>query len=45
MPSWCEFSLEASTQVDLFRFSDEPVYDALGFTRLAQQAVEGREAR
>jgi gentisate 1,2-dioxygenase len=45
VPSWCEHSIEASTQADLFRFSDEPVYDALGLTRLAQQTVEGREAR
>ncbi|SDI54800.1 cupin domain-containing protein [Nonomuraea jiangxiensis] len=45
VPSWCEFALAAETQVDLFRFSDEPVYDALGFTRLARQAAGRQETR
>jgi gentisate 1,2-dioxygenase len=35
VPSWATLSIEARGTVDLFRFSDEPVYDALGFTRLA----------
>ncbi|WP_435283498.1 cupin domain-containing protein [Streptomyces koelreuteriae] len=33
VPSWCEVTLTARTQVDLFRFSDEPVYEALGLAR------------
>jgi gentisate 1,2-dioxygenase len=45
VPSWCPFALEAVTQVDLFRFSDEPVYDALGFTHLARQATSRQETR
>jgi gentisate 1,2-dioxygenase len=36
VPSWCEVTLQARTQVDLFRFSDEPVYEALGLARTAQ---------
>ncbi|MBE4734010.1 cupin domain-containing protein [Streptomyces caniscabiei] len=31
--SWCEVALTARTEVDLFRFSDEPVYEALGLAR------------
>ncbi|WP_327692949.1 hypothetical protein [Streptomyces sp. NBC_00459] len=33
VPSWCEVTLTARTQIDLFRFSDEPVYEALGLAR------------
>jgi gentisate 1,2-dioxygenase len=33
VPSWCEVTLTARTQTDLFRFSDEPVYEALGLAR------------
>lgn len=33
VPSWCEVALTARTEVDLFRFSDEPVYEALGLAR------------
>ena len=33
VPSWCELALEAETNVDLFRFGDEPVYEALGLAR------------
>jgi gentisate 1,2-dioxygenase len=33
VPSWCELSLEAAGQADLFRFSDEPVYEAAGLAR------------
>jgi len=33
VPSWCEVSVEALGQADLFRFSDEPVYEALGLAR------------
>ncbi|MFC7644219.1 cupin domain-containing protein [Streptosporangium lutulentum] len=30
VPSWYELVLEAGGDIDLFRFSDEPVYEALG---------------
>jgi gentisate 1,2-dioxygenase len=30
VPSWCETSITASTDLDLFTFSDAPVYAALG---------------
>ncbi|AWS41399.1 cupin [Streptosporangium sp. 'caverna'] len=30
VPSWDELVLEAGDRLDLFRFSDEPVYEALG---------------
>lgn len=33
VPSWCRFSLEARTQTDVFRFSDEPVYETLHLAR------------
>ncbi|WP_028049431.1 cupin domain-containing protein [Cellulomonas sp. URHD0024] len=33
VPSWTPWSLVAETQLDLFRFNDGPVIDALGFTR------------
>ena len=36
VPSWCEITLTARTQTDLFRFSDEPVYEALGLARTLQ---------
>ncbi|MFI9754444.1 cupin domain-containing protein [Streptomyces collinus] len=36
VPSWCEVALTARTQVDLFRFSDEPVYEALGLARTSR---------
>ncbi|MFK0113041.1 cupin domain-containing protein [Streptomyces sp. NPDC091217] len=36
VPSWCEVGLTARTQVDLFRFSDEPVYEALGLARTSR---------
>ncbi|MEU5592663.1 hypothetical protein [Streptomyces sp. NPDC020298] len=36
VPSWCEITLTARTQVDLFRFSDEPVYEALGLARISR---------
>jgi gentisate 1,2-dioxygenase len=38
VPSWAPVSISASDGVDLFRFSDEPVYEALG---LARTSVEG----
>jgi gentisate 1,2-dioxygenase len=30
VPSWCETTITASTALDLFTFSDAPVYEALG---------------
>lgn len=33
VPSWASVSITASTDIDLFRFSDEPVYEALGLMR------------
>lgn len=33
VPSWCAVTLRARGQVDLFKFSDEPVYEALGLAR------------
>jgi gentisate 1,2-dioxygenase len=33
VPSWAPVSIEAETDVDAFRFSDEPVYQALGLYR------------
>jgi gentisate 1,2-dioxygenase len=35
VPSWCELSIEARGQVDLFRFGDDPVYEALNLARTA----------
>jgi gentisate 1,2-dioxygenase len=43
VPSWCELVLTARTSVDLFRFSDEPVYEALDLTRLAGLAGGPRD--
>jgi gentisate 1,2-dioxygenase len=33
VPSWVPWSLRAETQFDLFRFSDAPVIERLGFAR------------
>ena len=33
VPSWIPWSLEAETQFDLFRFSDAPIMERLGFMR------------
>jgi gentisate 1,2-dioxygenase len=33
VPSWCRFRIEARTQLDLFTFSDAPVYEALRLDR------------
>ena len=33
VPSWVRVSITASSDLDLFRFSDEPVYQALGLDR------------
>ena len=37
VPSWVAFSIEAESDLDAFRFSDDPVYEALG---LAHSIVE-----
>lgn len=33
VPSWCEVSIEAGTDLDLFRFSDAPVFERLNLAR------------
>ncbi|MEW4401742.1 cupin domain-containing protein [Agrobacterium tumefaciens] len=33
VPSWISWSLQAETQFDLFRFSDAPIMERLGFAR------------
>lgn len=38
IPSWVSWSLQSETQFDLFRFSDAPVMERLGFMRTA---IEG----
>ena len=42
VPSWAPWSLRAETQFDLFRFSDAPVIERLGFARTL---VEGSEEK
>jgi gentisate 1,2-dioxygenase len=39
VPSWQEWSLEAGTEFDLFRFSDAPIFERLNFNRTY---IEGR---
>lgn len=41
IPSWVRWSLEAETQFDLFRFSDAPVVERLGFARAQVDGVAG----
>jgi gentisate 1,2-dioxygenase len=36
VPSWCPTRFEAHTQLDLFTFSDAPVYEALNLARRAE---------
>jgi gentisate 1,2-dioxygenase len=33
VPSWVSWSIEAETDFDLFRFSDGPIIERLGFAR------------
>ena len=40
VPSWCPVTLRAVRRVDFFRFSDEPVYEALGLARTARGEVQ-----
>jgi gentisate 1,2-dioxygenase len=36
VPSWSPLTFEARSRVDLFRFCDEPVYEALGLARTSR---------
>lgn len=38
VPSWAPVRVSAETELDIFRFGDEPVYEALGLNRTAQGA-------
>jgi len=38
VPSWAPLCLDAASDLDLFRFSDEPVYRALGLSRTESSA-------
>jgi gentisate 1,2-dioxygenase len=40
VPSWAEWSLQAETEFDLFRFSDAPIFERLNFNRTY---TEGRK--
>jgi gentisate 1,2-dioxygenase len=40
IPSWQEWSLQAETGFDLFRFSDAPIFERLNFNRTY---TEGRK--
>jgi gentisate 1,2-dioxygenase len=33
IPSWVRYELAAESDIDLFRFSDAPIYEALGHYR------------
>ena len=37
VPSWISWSLQAETQFDLFRFSDAPIMERLGFARTLRE--------
>jgi gentisate 1,2-dioxygenase len=39
VPSWAPVTIEAGSDLDAFRFSDEPVYEALGLARTATEAT------
>lgn len=39
-PSWCEFSVKAESQLDLFLFSDAPIFERLGLSRTLQKERE-----
>jgi gentisate 1,2-dioxygenase len=40
VPSWCTWTIDAHGQTDLFRFSDEPVYELLALNRGAHAAAD-----
>ena len=42
VPSWVAWSLQAETQFDLFRFSDAPVIERLGFARTLVESLKER---
>jgi gentisate 1,2-dioxygenase len=42
VPSWCWLQIEARTKLDLFTFSDTPVLDALGLTRIQRDPGVGK---
>jgi gentisate 1,2-dioxygenase len=37
VPSWARLHIEATSDLDAFRFSDEPVYEALGLDRVERE--------
>ena len=41
IPSWASWSLQAESQFDLFRFSDAPIVERLGFARTHVHKEEG----
>ena len=41
IPSWAPWSLQAESQFDLFRFSDAPIMERLGFARTHVHKEEG----
>lgn len=40
VPSWIPWNIEADSQLDLFRFSDAPIIEALGFARTRVERKE-----
>ena len=40
VPSWIPWNIEAESQLDLFRFSDAPIIEALGFARTRVERQE-----
>jgi gentisate 1,2-dioxygenase len=36
VPSWCQYAISANSDLDLFMFSDAPVFDALNLARHEQ---------
>ncbi|MGP6177690.1 cupin domain-containing protein [Microbacterium sp. A196] len=34
VPSWAAYSIKAATQMDVFQFSDHPIFEALGLARV-----------
>ena len=41
MPSWVSWELRAETGFDLFRFSDAPIIERLGFARTYIPSKDG----
>jgi len=40
VPSWCEFSIQAETPLDLFLFNDGPIFERLGLARSLESERE-----